>query len=47
MTRQFKSVSMMLALLTMSAGPAMATTGDAKGPKLIFSRERWSGIAPC
>ena len=29
MTRQFKSVSMMLALLTMSAGPAMATTGAA------------------
>ena len=29
MTKQFKSVSMMLFLLAMSAGPAMATTGSA------------------
>ena len=30
MTKKFKSVSLMLILLAMSAGPAMATTGDAK-----------------
>lgn len=29
MTKQFKSVSMMLFLLAMSAGPAFATTGNA------------------
>ena len=29
MTKQFKSVSMMLFLLAMSAGPAMATAGNA------------------